>query len=257
MVSVRAQYNFLRVLNGSPTTIQNYPILAQLLLDVWGTQNYIQHCAGVILTSRHVISTAHCFQYNENTGRNYSNSQYWRIRVGSTYRTRGGVMHKVKTIVLHYGFDKTYYINDIAVVVVARKFNIGSLIKQATIVKPNTELAPNSICTLVGWGATQKNGPQPDQLQQTMMLTIDQEDCKVRYQAIGAIIMNSMMCAGSTDIDGIDGCYGDSGGPLIYKGVVVGLVSFGYACGIRYYPGVYTKVSHYTNWIINTISINT
>lgn len=89
-----------------------------------------------------------------------------------------------------------------------------------------------------------------------MMVTIDQEDCRVRYQAIGAIIMNSMMCAGSTDIDGVDGCYGDSGGPLIYKGVVVGLVSFGYDCGVRYYPGVYTKVSHYTNWIINTISIN-
>lgn len=64
-------------------------------------------------------------------------------------------MHKVKTIVLHYGFDKTYYINDIAVVVVARKFNIGSLVKQATIIKPNTELAPNSVCTLIGWGTTQ------------------------------------------------------------------------------------------------------
>nr|XP_026488867.1 trypsin, alkaline C-like [Vanessa tameamea] len=255
-IEVNAHYNFLRVLNGTPTTIQRYPVLAQLLLDVWGTQDYIQHCAGVILTSRHVISTAHCFQYNQDTGRNYSFPQYWRIRVGSTYRTRGGVLHKIKTIATHYGFDRQYYTNDIAVVVVAKRFTIGNLVSQATIIKPKSELMPNSVCTLVGWGSTEKNGQQPDQLQRTMMFVIDQEDCKARYQTVGAIIADSMMCAGRTDIDGVDGCFGDSGGPLLYKGVVVGLVSFGYACGLRYYPGVYTKVSHYTNWIISTISTN-
>lgn len=68
--------------------------------------------------------------------------------------------------------------------------------------------------------------------------------------------MDSMLCAGRMDIDGVDGCFGDSGGPLIYKGVVVGLVSFGYECGLKYYPGVYTKVSYYTDWIIKTISRN-
>lgn len=89
-----------------------------------------------------------------------------------------------------------------------------------------------------------------------MMLIINQEECKEHYQAIGAIISDSMMCAGQLDVDGVDGCFGDSGGPLLYKGVVVGLVSFGYACGLKYYPGVYTKVSFYTDWIIQTVSSN-
>ncbi|XP_052738956.1 trypsin, alkaline C-like [Bicyclus anynana] len=254
--NVNAHYPFLRVLNGSPTTIQQYPILAQLLLDAWGNQQFVQHCAGVILTSRHLISAAHCFQYNKDTGRNYSIPQYWKVRVGSTYRTRGGVLHKVKSIIPHYGFDKRYYTNDISVVVVAKKFTIGNLIRQGTIIKPESELSPNSVCTLVGWGSTERDGPQPDQLQQTMMLVIDQGYCKSQYQTIGAIIADSMLCAGRTDVDGVDGCFGDSGGPLIYKGVVVGLVSFGYACGLKYYPGVYTKVSHYTDWIVKTISYN-
>lgn len=88
------------------------------------------------------------------------------------------------------------------------------------------------------------------------MLVIDRGYCSAQYQTIGAVIVDSMLCAGRMDIDGVDGCFGDSGGPLIYKGVVVGLVSFGYECGLKYYPGVYTKVSYYTDWIIKTISRN-
>nr|XP_032527233.1 trypsin, alkaline A-like [Danaus plexippus plexippus] len=256
IIEVNSEYEFFRVLNGSPTTIQQYPILAQMLLDAWGNQQYVQHCAGVVLTSRHVISTAHCFQYNRETSRNYSLPQHWKIRVGSSYRNGGGTLHNIKKIISHEGFDKNLYINDIAVIVVNKKFLIGNSVRQGTIVKPGAEIMPNSICTLVGWGATERDGPQPNQLQYTTMLTIDLEDCKRRYKTIGAIITDSMLCAGRTDIDGVDGCFGDSGGPLIYKGVVVGLVSFGHACGIRYYPGVYTKVSTYTRWIINTISNN-
>lgn len=89
-----------------------------------------------------------------------------------------------------------------------------------------------------------------------MMATIDQKECVMRYNTIGAVIADSMFCAGNIEMDGIDGCYGDSGGPLIYKGVVIGLVSFGYGCGLRYYPGVYTKISHFTDWIIDMVTMN-
>ncbi|XP_068623881.1 trypsin CFT-1-like [Battus philenor] len=245
-----------RVLGGAPTTISQYPILAQLLLDPWATFQYSQHCAGVILTSRHVISTAHCFQYNENTRRNYTQPRYWKVRVGSTYRTRGGVLHRLKNIIPHPEFDKYYFKNDVAVLIVATPFTMYRFVGQATITKPWTEITPNSLCALVGWGATQRGGTQPDQLQHTTMVTVDQQECIMRYNTIGAIIEDSMFCAGNIEMDGIDGCYGDSGGPLIYKGVVVGLVSFGYGCGLRYYPGVYTKLSHFTDWIVKTVSFN-
>ncbi|VVD02301.1 unnamed protein product [Leptidea sinapis] len=38
---------------------------------------------------------------------------------------------------------------------------------------------------------------------------------------------------------------GDSGGPLVCHGVLAGIVSWGSECGK--YPGVYTKISHYTS----------
>lgn len=103
---------------------------------------------------------------------------------------------------------------------------------------------------------SQVDNGQPDQLQQTTLYTIDQNVCKQRYETIGGMITDSMMCAGRLDAGGPDGCFGDSGGPLIYKGLVVGLVSFGYSCGHRYYPGVYTKISHFTDWIVKTTTTN-
>ncbi|XP_026755156.3 trypsin, alkaline C-like [Galleria mellonella] len=249
-------FNNPRVVGGAPTTIDKYPILAQLLLDSLGNQNFEQYCAGTILTSRHVITTAHCFQFSVHTSKNYTLPKYWKVRVGSSYRTRGGVLHNVKTIIPHHAFDKYFYTNDIAMVVVSKPFQLGGNVRQGTIIKRGVEVKSNSICTLIGWGANQVDGPRLEQLQHATMFVIDQKVCANRYNTIKAVIADTMMCAGQPNIGGVDACFGDSGGPLIYKGLVVGLVSFGYSCGHRYYPGVYTKISRYTDWIVKTVKTN-
>lgn len=51
-----------------------------------------------------------------------------------------------------------------------------------------------------------------------------------------------------------DSCQGDSGGPLqIFPhgskvAKIVGVVSFGISCGSTF-PGIYTRVASYSNWI--------
>ena len=61
---------------------------------------------------------------------------------------------------------------------------------------------------------------------------------------------------------GKDSCDGDSGGPLMMIKrkrseliwIQIGIVSFGRtSCGTRGVPGVYTKVSAYTQWILDHI----
>lgn len=52
---------------------------------------------------------------------------------------------------------------------------------------------------------------------------------------------------------------GDSGGPLVLKNnvwVQAGVVSFGHGCAEPNFPGVYTRVSQYQDWINNQISNN-
>ena len=63
-----------------------------------------------------------------------------------------------------------------------------------------------------------------------------------------------MLCAAD---EGQDSCGGDSGGPLVIQGskgdgaddVVVGVVSWGIGCGLPEFPGVYTRISQFYDWI--------
>lgn len=64
------------------------------------------------------------------------------------------------------------------------------------------------------------------------------------------------ICAGGVFAE--DACRGDSGGPLMLRrpdGVweTVAVVSFGYGCGRDGWPGVYTSVANYIDWIESTL----
>jgi secreted trypsin-like serine protease len=67
---------------------------------------------------------------------------------------------------------------------------------------------------------------------------------------------NSQICAGLYE-GGKDTCQGDSGGGLYAldtidgkkRYVLVGIVSYGMGCGLRGYPGIYTRTSYYLDWI--------
>ena len=58
--------------------------------------------------------------------------------------------------------------------------------------------------------------------------------------------------------DNTDSCYGDSGGALFLSTtnndtLIVGIVPWGVECDLDSYPGVYTRVSHFENWIQRVI----
>ena len=69
----------------------------------------------------------------------------------------------------------------------------------------------------------------------------------------------TMICAGVLT-GGIDSCIGDSGGALIDERrspVVAGIVSFGEGCALAGYPGIYTRVTAYADWITATSGVVT
>jgi hypothetical protein len=98
---------------------------------------------------------------------------------------------------------------------------------------------------------------------QVWLPVVNREDCDKLYSAKRISIGDSQICAGG--IEGKDSCVGDSGGPLMSTGIsprdgraryfMAGVVSFGpELCGMKDWPGVYTRVSHYTDWILNQLA---
>jgi hypothetical protein len=118
------------------------------------------------------------------------------------------------------------------------------------------EPADNDPLIVMGWGATSQGGSYSDVLLQAEVNYVTNEQCSSDYDPLGIeIIDNIMLCAAA---DGKDACQGDSGGPLMLNNansnlrtnpVQVGIVSFGAGCADPDYPGVYTRVSYYADWI--------
>lgn len=79
----------------------------------------------------------------------------------------------------------------------------------------------------------------------------DQRECAQKFSDRKVNIASTQICAGG--IYARDSCDGDSGGPLMRKisnsWVLEGVVSFGNRCGLENWPGIYTRVSEYEQWI--------
>jgi len=87
--------------------------------------------------------------------------------------------------------------------------------------------------------------------QKVTLSYVDPAKCRQRFSQIKVAVESTQLCAGGQFRQ--DSCDGDSGGPLMrFRGdswVLEGIVSFGYKCGLKDWPGVYTNVAAYDIWI--------
>ncbi|XP_063116777.1 neurotrypsin isoform X2 [Cavia porcellus] len=107
-----------------------------------------------------------------------------------------------------------------------------------------------SNCYVTGWGDTGRAYSRT--LQQAAIPLLPKRFCEDRYKGR---FTGRMLCAGNLqEHKRMDSCQGDSGGPLMCERpgetwVVYGVTSWGYGCGAKDSPGVYTKVSAFVPWI--------
>ncbi|XP_015423666.1 PREDICTED: mastin, partial [Myotis davidii] len=145
---------------------------------------------------------------------------------------------------------------DVALLKLEASVRPSNLVRWIRLPPASLSFPPGTRCWVTGWGdiAFEALRLWPYQLQEVMVPIVGNEVCNQCYQNsstnTGQIIKDDMLCAGS---EGQDSCQGDSGGPLVcsWEGiwVQVGIVSWGYSCGHRDFPGVYARVMSYISWI--------
>jgi len=108
----------------------------------------------------------------------------------------------------------------------------------------------------IGWGNTTSHGMlSKPELREAVIPSVSIEQCKAAY-AGEYEIDSTQVCGGDLANGGIDSCQGDSGGPLVTvlggQPTLAGVVSFGTGCAQKGKPGVYTRISHFADWINST-----
>jgi len=158
---------------------------------------------------------------------------------------------QVDTFRRHPNYNSRTLINDIAVLLLRSSFVIDDYVVPISLpAHQNNEWMPNGADVRVcGWGNTSSSSSNyPSELHCVNVDIVSNSICNDRSHYNGEIL-KGMFCAGILDVGGKDACQGDSGGPVTYNGQLVGATSWGYGCAQAKYPGVYTDVAMFKNWI--------
>ena len=231
----------VKILGGAVAAPGQFPWMAALVDSQAERAVDGGFCGGTVIAPRVVLTAAHCV---------------YGVRVGELDvvlgRTRlsqedTGERISVTDIVIHPGYESQTAFRDAALLQLATPTSV----QPAAIAHPADDALtdPGNRVLTSGWGATAEGGSMSDELRFVRLTARSEPYCDRVYEDIDG---KSQLCIGSKRA-GEDSCQGDSGGPVVAgEGAalrLVGLVSFGYGCGRKDIPGVYTRVSFYSSWI--------
>lgn len=243
-----------RIIGGKPAFPGQFPWAVSLRKRVVSTDNFNHHCAGSLITAKHVVTAAHCLHQTKNDD--------WEVVAGE-HRPgaveKGEQIRKVEVMAPHPEYKYPSFRNDLALLTLSKNVSWTNLVGPICL-PSNQDDFTESDGTIVGWGynAEREDGGKPtDLLMYAKVPILSNENCRKWFantdkSFLGEMIKDSHLCAGLRQ-GGRDGCQGDSGGPLTEEddllNMLIGIVSVGEGCGRPMKPGIYTRVSEFSSWL--------
>ncbi|XP_043222815.1 trypsin-1-like [Amphibalanus amphitrite] len=246
----------LRIVGGLTAEVGRFP----WLVGVTNFFSTVPFCGGAIINERFVVTAAHCLR-----GRSPITLA---VLVNKHLRKEDERQIKfgIEKIIRHPEYSRETLTDDLALLKLKdRKGQLHELLASGTV---RPICLPEEPCegtgrpaclleravTIAGWGSLAEEGAKPTALQFATVEVLPNVVCRDAYRRINITVNDHMLCAGQRD-GGRDTCQGDSGGPMMLeidgKITLGGIVSFGKGCASPDYPGVYVRVSEFTEWIIN------
>uniref|UniRef100_A0A8I5N4C4 Peptidase S1 domain-containing protein n=1 Tax=Papio anubis TaxID=9555 RepID=A0A8I5N4C4_PAPAN len=237
-----------RVVGGEDSTDNEWPWVVSI------QKNGTHHCAGSLLTSRWVITAAHCFKDNLNKPSLFSVLLgAWQLGNPGSRSQKVGVAWVQPHPMYSW---KEGARADIALVRLEHSIQFSERVLPICLPDASIHLPPNTHCWISGWGSIQDGVPlpHPQTLQKLKVPIIDSEVCsRLYWRGAGhEAITEDMLCAGYLEGER-DACLGDSGGPLMCQvdgaWLLAGIISWGEGCAERNRPGVYISLSAHRSWV--------
>jgi len=239
-----------RVVGGDLSMPGKWPWMTAIYLH--GPKGTEFWCGGTLINENFVLTAAHCTL--DGRQKRFRASQY-TVTFGEFDLKKADVgqsqSFKVSEIRVHPRFSGTGFYNDLALFKLERPVRFTQYIQPICLPAQSQrrETFVAQVPTIVGWGTTYYGGRESTLLREVQLPVWRNEDCDRSYlQPITEVFV----CAGYAD-GGKDACQGDSGGPLMLKQngawTQIGIVSFGNKCAEPGFPGVYTRLTNFLDWI--------
>jgi len=250
-----------RIVNGRPAKKNAWPWLAALGYTDPNTGEVLYLCGATLITNKHVVTAAHCVRDDMVT------VLLGEHVLGNDTDGANPEEYNVTRMIKHENYNSRTFENDIAIVEFDKEVTFKTGIQPACLPSITPGLLNDSFVSegviIAGWGATSFRGPTSNILLQGIISVVTNQECRDKFSQFNNVeIGETKICARDKN-DRIDACQGDSGGPMVvlkksgdnrFRYHLIGVVSFGYRCAVKGFPGVYTRVTEYDQWIRNTVN---